>query len=91
MRGHFRYRRPRSTRSWMSSSRRVLGTHASEGGGTSPALPDVEKEDLGESLAISGGCEWIESTTRWRRKMTRAKGSKKQEGKKAGSGKLGSE
>jgi hypothetical protein len=43
----------------MSSSRRVLGAHASEGGGMSPVLPDAEEEDFGEAHAISGGGEWI--------------------------------
>ena len=44
----------------MSSSRRVLGAHASEGGGMSPAVPDAE-EDFGEAQAISGGGERIGS------------------------------
>ena len=55
--------------SWISSSRRVLGAHASEGGGTSPALPDAEKEDFGEGQAIPNGGEWIGSAEERRRRL----------------------
>ena len=67
MRGHFRYRRPRSTRSWISSSWRVLSAHSSEGGGTPPVLPDTEEEDFGEGQAIPNGSEWIGSAEERRR------------------------
>jgi hypothetical protein len=57
----FSGRSPRSTRSWMSSSRRLLGAHTSEGGSTSAAPLDTEEEDFGDSPAISSGGGWIRS------------------------------
>ena len=42
-------------------SRRLLGAHTSEGGGTSAAPPDAEEEDFGDSVAIPGGGRWIGS------------------------------
>ena len=53
----------------MSSSRKVLSAYASEGGGTSPALPDAEEEDFGEAQAIPGGHVRIGSTEEWRRRL----------------------
>jgi len=47
--------------------------------------------DLGEMLAIPGGREKIGSTTRSRRRTTKAKDDELQEGKRASSGKLGCE
>jgi len=47
----------------------VLGTHALEGGGTSPALPDVEEEDIGEGQAIPNGGKWIRFTEEWRGRL----------------------
>jgi hypothetical protein len=75
----------------MSSSRRVLGTQASDGGDTSSALLDAEEEDLGEPLAILSGRKRIGSIAGWRRKRTGAKGGERQGGKKSSSGRLGSE
>ena len=72
----FSGRRPHSTRSSISSSRRVLGAHASEGGGMSPVLPDAEQDDFGESQAISSGGEQIGSTKAQRGQLT----ARRQEG-----------
>ena len=54
----------------------MLGVHAQEGGGTSPAFPDVEEDDFGESQAISDGGEWSESTKSQRGGLT----ARRQEG-----------
>jgi len=75
----------------MSSSRWVLGTHASEGSGTSSTLPDAEEDDLGEPLAIPRGRRRIGSTAGQRRKTTVAKGGEQQGNKKVSYGKLRSE
>src|SRR6185503_9153481 len=61
----FSERSPRSTRSWMSSSRRLLGAHTSEGGGMLAAPPYVKEEDFGDSAAIPNGGGWIGSVGAW--------------------------
>ena len=58
-------RSPHSTRSWMSFSRRLLGTHTSEGSGTLAAPPDTEEEDFGDTAAFPGGGGWIGSVGMW--------------------------